>query len=165
MYAVGHKYCKSKVLCFLYNHGAGTSKPGKPYEAKWKDRHGNTQTKYVPRPDVISRYFEDSNKIDSHNQSRQSDLHLEKNWISRCGFFRLATTLFGITVVDSWMAYKHHISSRHRHHNIDLNNFVSILCKDMLENKCSRLIILPKNSFNLNKACDTDDAYNPDNNA
>ena len=149
MYAVGYKYSKHKVLCFLYNHGAGTIQRGEPYVAKWKDRRGNTHTKYVPRPDVISRYFADSNKVDTHNQARQFDLHLEKAWVSRCGFFRLATTLFGLCVVDAWKGYKHHLCPRHRHYDIGIKAFTSILCKDLLENKCSRRIVLPPNSFNL----------------
>ena len=149
LYAVGYKYLKGKVLCFLYNKGAGTIQPGKPYVAKWKDRYGNTNSKYVPRPNVVSRYFADLNVIDSHNQSRQYDLHLEKCWVTRCGYFRLATTLFGICVVDSWKAYRHHMNSRHRHYDIGLMDYVSILCKDMLNNKFSRLAALPPDAFNV----------------
>ena len=147
--AVGYKYSKKKVLCFLYNEGAGTIQPGKPYTAKWKDKYGNTNSKSVPRPDVISRYFADSNVIDVHNQSRQHDLHLEKNWVTRDGFFRVNTTLFGMCVVDSWKAYKHHTSKRHRHHDIELMDYVSILTKDMLSNRCSRAIHLQPDTFNV----------------
>ena len=152
--AVGYKYSRKKVLCFLYNEGAGTIQPGKPYMAKWKDKFGNTNSKLVPRPDVISRYFSDSNVIDVHNQSRQHDLHLEKNWVTRDGYFRVNTTLFGMCVVDSWKAYKHHTSPRHRHHNIELMDYVSILTKDMLTNQCSRTIHKPPDTFNVREEGD-----------
>ena len=59
--------------------------------------------------------------------------------------------MFGICVVDSWKAYKHHTSTRHRHHNIELMEYVSILTKDMLGNRCSRTLNLPPDSFNLDR--------------
>lgn len=77
---LGYKYSKTKILTFLFNKGAGSLKPGDPYIARWKDKHMNTVSKLVPRPKVVSTYFKDCNKIDSHNQSRQSDLALEKAW-------------------------------------------------------------------------------------
>ena len=70
--AMGYKYSKKKVLCFLYTKGAGSMLPGDPYVAKWKDPNGNMMARYVQRPKVVSLYFKHSNRIDTHNQSRQS---------------------------------------------------------------------------------------------
>ena len=146
---MGYKYSKKKVLTFLFDKGAGSIKPGEPYVAKWKDQYLNTVSKLVPRPDVIAKYFKSSNKIDVHNQSRQHDLGLEKAWVTRCGYFRLNTTILGICAVDAWKTYRHHLNHRHRHHNINLKDFISILTKDLLENTLTRRAPLPHPSFNI----------------
>ena len=106
VYALGYKYSKKKVLCFLFSKGAGHTEEGDPYIAKWKDENGNTIRKFVKRPDVIARYFSQSNKVDMHNHARQGELQLEKAWITTNGFFRVATTLFSLTVTDCWRAYR-----------------------------------------------------------
>ena len=147
--AVGYKYTRRKVLCFLFKKGAASIRDGNPYIAKWKNNQNNTISRFVPRPQAISTYFADCNKVDVHNQSRQSDLRLEKCWVTRCGFFHIATTLFGITVVDAWKTYRHHLNYRHRHFQIDLISFVSILAKDLLFNSLTRRTNLPPAAFNL----------------
>lgn len=148
--AVGYKYSKRKVVSFLANKRAANLQPGKPYLAKWKDAHGNTVSRFIPRPAMVADYFRDSNKIDAHNQVRQFELRLEKLWVSRCGFFRINTTLIGMVVVDAWKAYRHHINTRHRHYNIPLMKFISILAKDMLNNHLTREAPVPEPAFNIN---------------
>ena len=133
--AVGYKYNKRKVCCFVFSKGMGHTKPGRCYEAKWKDNNGNTLTRDIARPHVIAKYFRDSNIIDVFNQSRQFDLRLEKQWVTDDGFFRLVTTLFGIVVVDCWKGYNHHLPANHRHKGLELDTFIRILAKDLLENK------------------------------
>ena len=78
--------------------GAGHTEPGHCYKAKWKDDNGNTMTRDVAHPQVISKYFANSNVIDVFNQARQFDLRLEKHWVTEDGYFRLITTLFGIVI-------------------------------------------------------------------
>ena len=87
LFACGYKYNKRKVCCFIFSKGAGHTEPGRCYEAKWKDENGNTMTRDIPRPQVISKYFTDSNVIDVFNQARQFDLRLEKFWVTDDGFF------------------------------------------------------------------------------
>ena len=79
------------------------------------------------------------NTIDCHNQSRQFDLRLEKHWVTCCGYFRIATTLIGMTITDCWLAYKFHLGKRHPHKNITVVEFASILGKDCLNNDYSSL--------------------------
>jgi hypothetical protein len=83
----------------------------------------------VQRPDVISRYFNDSNVIDSHNQSRQFELALEKRWITNCGWFRVVTTLLGMTVTDCWRAYKHALSRE-----VTIKDFADCMAYDCIYN-------------------------------
>jgi Transposase IS4 len=133
--AVGYKYNKKKVMCFVFNKGLGHTENGKPYEARWKDDNNNTRTREVPRPDVVAKYYEGCNIIDVHNQSRQYNLRLEKHWVTEDGFFRLMTTIVGICITDSWKGYQHHLHDNHRHKGMELLDFAKILAKDMIENK------------------------------
>ncbi len=103
---VGYKYNKKKVLIFVFNKGAGSTDAGEPYEARFPDKFGNVCIRQVARPVVVSRYFKYNNKVDLHNQARQYDLALEKKWITQDGWFRLYTTIVGMTVVDCWKLFR-----------------------------------------------------------
>ena len=39
--SIGYKYNKKKVLTFLLTRGAGLSKHGEPYKARFPDKYGN----------------------------------------------------------------------------------------------------------------------------
>ena len=99
---VGYKYNKKKVLTFVMTRGAGSTKAGEPYQARFPDKYGNVCVRHVMRPAIISQYFQFSNCVDLHNQSRQFDLALEEKWVTQNPYFRLYTTMIGMTVVDAW---------------------------------------------------------------
>ena len=136
---MGYKYCRSKVILFLFNEGAGHTecKAEHAYEAKWKDENLNTHVRKVDRPHVAYLYFSQSNAIDLLNQARQFELRLEKHCITHDGFFRIVTTLFGVCVVDAWMGYKWHCHPNHRHISLPLLQFVNMLTLDLLRNPFS----------------------------
>ena len=129
---VGYKYSASKVLVFLGTKNAGTTKLGDPYIAKFPDANGNVAQRSVPRPDVISKYFNGSNVIDTHNQSRQFELALEKRWVTQNCFFRVDTTLIGMVVTDCWRAYKHALKKP-----ITIKEFADSLSADCIYNPYS----------------------------
>ena len=83
MYFVGYKYNARKVMCFLCSDNGGSFEDGDPYVARYADANGNVSKRLVPRPSVVSDYFQVSNKVDIHNQLRQYCLRLEKYWVSR----------------------------------------------------------------------------------
>jgi len=87
--AIGYRYSRKTILYFVMTTNAGTTYAGEPYSMKYTDPHGNLCESLVERPDCISRYFEDSNTIDTHNHVRQSELALEKKWHTKDPFFRL----------------------------------------------------------------------------
>ena len=66
--------------------------------------------------------------MDLHNQARQFDLGLEKKWVTHNGYFRLYTTLLGMTVTDTWKQLK----KKQEGYN-SITNFSDILAKEMLE--------------------------------
>ncbi len=55
--AIGYKYNSRKSLCFICQKNAGSTEYTDFYEAKWKDSNGTTESRRVPRPDVMGRYF------------------------------------------------------------------------------------------------------------
>lgn len=92
---------------------------------------------------------------------RQKILRLEKQWVTRNGYFRIFTTIVGICVVDTWLAYKHHVKENHRHKKLELMPFVNMLIQDLLENDEPRevvetreeALVIGGDSFNLPDAC------------
>ena len=106
--ATGYRYSRKTILYFVMSDRAGKTTAGDPYRMKYTDRYGNLCEREVERPDFISKYFNDSNKIDAHNQVRQSELALEKKWPTKDPFFRLASTFIGMCVTDCWKLAFHH---------------------------------------------------------
>ena len=100
--AIGYKYNSKKVLHFIASEGAGSTTPGKPYLMRYPDEYGNVTYCEVPRPEIISKFFKQSNCVDVHNQLRQYALRLEKKWVTCNCFFRCHTTLVGMNVVDTF---------------------------------------------------------------
>jgi hypothetical protein len=106
--AVGYRYSRKTILHFVLTENSGGTGEGDPYEMKYTDSYGNICTRYVDRPEVVSNFFASSNVIDTHNQLRQDLLQLEKKWMTKNPFFRLATTLIGINVTDAFLLATHH---------------------------------------------------------
>jgi len=92
-----------------------------PYLAKWTDKNGNRLERRIARPQVCSLFFENNNKNDIHNQMRQYELRLEKCWVTFDGYFRIITTLLGITTIDAWRGYQKSTRPSHRHSNLPLD--------------------------------------------
>ena len=131
--AIGYRYSSKKTLHFVTTSDAGSTTPGVPYEMKFTDAYGNIHVRDVDRPDVISRFFQESNCVDKHNQARQFELGLEKKWITDDAYFRLFTTLVGINVVDTWKLASHHrLLSYRQGRNCTILSFAGILAKQLL---------------------------------
>jgi hypothetical protein len=104
--------------------------------ARFPDASGNVAQRNVQRPAVISEYFGDSNVIDSHNQARQYELALEKRWIVKDDYFRIDTTVIGMTVTDCWRAYKHMMPPKRGEH-ITIKEFADGMAYDCIYNPYS----------------------------
>jgi hypothetical protein len=124
------------VLVFLGTKNSGSTKLGDPYIARFPDANGNVAQRSVPRPDVISKYFNDSNVIDTHNQARQGLLKLEKRWVTHNCWFRLDTTLIAMTITDCWRAYKHAMPLK-KHKEMTIMEFADRLAHDSIFNSHS----------------------------
>ena len=60
---------------------------------------------------LIGRYFNDCNEIDNHNRIRQSDLALEKYWVTHGVYFRLSISVaLGIGITYRKILFYHGVS-------------------------------------------------------
>ena len=106
--AIGYKYNSRKVLGFIATEGAGSTEPDDPYLSCFPDIYYNTSVRPVVRPHLLGRYCNACNAIDNHNRMRQSDILLDKYWVTQSGYFRLATTVaLGMGVIDGNLIYCH----------------------------------------------------------
>ena len=136
--AVGYKYSSKNVSVFIATKGAGHTTKGSPYEAKYPDAYHNQVIRDIPRPEVVSIYYGGSNEVDVHNQERQSELRLEKHWKTTDGFFRIATTMIGICVTDTWLAVRNGVSGNSRYANMPINQFADLLSKELVDRQWQR---------------------------
>jgi hypothetical protein len=111
--AICYRYSSRTTLFFVAMKDAGITKKGNSYEMKYTDDWGNVHVCYVDRPEIISKFVERSNMIDK-NQVHQSELALEKCWLTHNPYFRLHTTILGFTVVDCYKLAEHHDIINHR---------------------------------------------------
>jgi hypothetical protein len=131
--AIGYKYNSRKVLCFLATKNAGSTRPGEPYRARFKDDLQNSVSRPVARPKIISQYFKMSNCVDKHNHVRQFELRLEKFWVTQNCWFRIFTTILGMTVTDCWKAYCHKFSQPNK--KCTIVEFADMLAFELINNK------------------------------
>jgi hypothetical protein len=82
-----------------------------PHEIKYlthfEDEFGNVNFKEIERPAVAHFLYEYLPLIDEHNKQRQSILNLERCWLTKDPWFRLLTTLLGMSVVDCHRWHRH----------------------------------------------------------
>jgi hypothetical protein len=131
----GYKYGSKKVLYFCWPKGAAQCVPGEPYIASYVDHAGNRAERPVQRLSVLSRYFHFSNTVDVHNQMRQDILDIEYTWVTQNCWFRLYSTLFGMSVTDAYIVYKARLSDDHPDKKMSLMQFADQLAVAMLQNK------------------------------
>ena len=109
--AIGYKYNSRKVLGFIATEGGGITEAGDPYLSRFPDIFSNISVYPVVRPHLLGRYFNYCNNIDNHNRIRQSDLALDKYWVTQSGYFRLTTTgALGVGITDGNILYCHGVS-------------------------------------------------------
>ena len=97
---IGYKYNYQKALRFNATEGARSTDPGGPYLSHFPDNYSNVSIFPVVCDHMIGRHFNSCNIIGNHNRIWKSDLVLHKYWVTKSGYFRLATVVvlgMGIT--------------------------------------------------------------------
>ena len=111
---IGYKYNARKFLAFIFTDNAGSTNTGIPYLSKYPDQFTNVAIRPVARPLVMSIFFPAINEVDSHNKSRQSDLALEKWWVTQCGWLQLCTEVaMGMTITNYWKLFRYGVKRDH----------------------------------------------------
>ena len=77
-----YKYNSRKVIGFIDTEGAGSTEPGDQYLSIFPDIYSNVSVRPVVHPHLIGRYLNDCNIIYNHSIMRQSDLVIEKYWVT-----------------------------------------------------------------------------------
>jgi hypothetical protein len=72
----------------------------------FEDDWGRIQYKMLDRPRIAHFLYEYLPLIDEHNKQRQNLLNLERKWCTKDCWFRLVTTLVGMSVVDMHRWYR-----------------------------------------------------------
>ena len=80
--SIGYKYNMCKVL-FFFKDNTGSTQTGLPYLYKYPDQFTNVYIRPFVFPLAMYKFFGYVNEVDSHNRSRQSDLTLDKIWVTR----------------------------------------------------------------------------------
>ena len=98
------------------------------------------------------------NKFDSHNKSRQSDLALEKWWVTQCGWLWLFTTVaMGMTITNCWKLFSYVLKRDHYDKLIGIREFLERLSHDCFNNNFSYDRGIPeKNTPPLDEVDDKD---------
>jgi len=89
---------------------------------------------------MISDFFRDSNIVDCHNQGRQHDLALEETWVTTDCYFRLVTTLIGISVTDAWKLADYHgiiNFGKQEDNRMSIRRFAGIVGNQLVRRACS----------------------------
>ena len=88
-----------KGVSFFVSTCGKTEQSDKPYPSHFEDEFGFVDYKELPRPRLSEFLFEYLPLIDEHNRQRQDRLALEKTFTTKDAFFRLLTTLVGMSLV------------------------------------------------------------------
>ena len=122
--AIGYKYNYQKFVSFFATAGAGRTTLGIPHLLKYPDQFSNVSIRPVSHPLLVSKFFGSVNEVDSHNKSRQSDISLEKFWVTQCGWLRLCTTGdMGMTINNCWKLFCYGFNSNHHDKFIGIREF------------------------------------------
>jgi hypothetical protein len=78
--------------------------------------------------------------VDCHNQARQHDLGLEESWVMTDCYFRLVTTLIGISVTDAWKLADYHgiiNFGKQEDNRMNIRRFSGIVGNQLVRRACS----------------------------
>ena len=96
---------------FISTGGDRSTEPGDPYLSCFPEIYSNVYVHPVFYPNLIVRYLNACNTIYNHNSIRQSDLTLEKYWVTQSEYFILANTVaLGMVITDGKLIYCHGVA-------------------------------------------------------
>ena len=94
-------------------------------------------------------YFSSSvNEVDPHNKSRQSDLVLEKLWVTKCSWLRLCTSVaMWMTITNFWKLFSYGVKRYHHDKFIGIREFSELISADCFNNYFTTNTGMPENNI------------------
>jgi hypothetical protein len=89
---------------------------------------GQTVTKSIDRPKIVSFLFQYVSEIDEHNRQRQHLLALEKCWPTKKCWEKLWLTVIGMCVVDLHRLYKYKSDA---YNDYNITKFSDLICEPL----------------------------------
>ena len=100
-----------RVLVFIDNEGGGSTEPGDAYLSRLPDIYSNISVLPVVHLHLLGIYLNAYNSIYNCNSMQQSDLALDKYWVTQSGYFRLATIVaLGMGITDKKLLCCHGVA-------------------------------------------------------
>ena len=131
---VAYAWSQRGVTYLVSTCGSTTVHPTK-YQSKFEDDFGNIRIKDVNRPWVAHFLYEYLPLVDEHNKQRQSILNLERCWLTKDCWFRLLTTIVGMSVVDMHRWYRNKKGTKKQEDNeLQIRKFSDMLCNKLEDN-------------------------------
>ena len=110
IFAVAYAWSKRGVSYFVSMCGRTVPSEFK-YLSHFEDDYGNTACKEIDRPEIAHFLYDFLPLVDEHNKQRQNLLGLERCWLTKDVWFRLVTTLLGMSVVDMHRWHRNKLSN------------------------------------------------------
>ena len=115
--------------------GVGSTTLGINCLLKYPDQFSNVSIFPVAHPHIMSKFFGSVNEVDSHNKSRQSNLALEKFWVTQCCYIWLFITIaMGMKINNCWKLFHYVIKRYHYDKFIGTREFLEQLDMDCFSN-------------------------------
>jgi len=136
-YALG--WLDRKLLTYISNRG--TTEPG---AKAMHMRHRRVETSpdvytteravlAVERPQMVELFYKAFSTIDVHDLLRQGSLAMEREWKTHKWWHRIFATVFRMTTVDAYLAYRYDCNQRHEAHQ-EFLEFVDQLAFQLIHN-------------------------------
>ena len=136
--SVSYKYNARMVLFFIVTADAVSTKADMIYLSNYPEPFSHVSILPVNHPLCMSKFFVSVNGVDSHNKSRQSDLALEKVWVTGCGWLRLCTTVpMGIAITNFWKIFIYGVKIDKNENFIVIRELLEQLALDCFNNPFS----------------------------
>ena len=132
---IGYNYNARKVLYFMVIDNEVSTQTGPPYLSKHPDQFYNVYIHFVDCSLVVYKFFGSVNEVYSHNKSRQSDLVLDKFWVTHGGCLWLCTIVaMEIAITNLWKLFHYGIKRDDYEKLIGIREFSERLSLDCFKN-------------------------------
>ena len=112
--AIGYKYNARKVLYFIVTYNTGITQADITHLSKYPDQFSNFSISPVVCTLVVYKLFGSITEVESHNKSRQSDLVLEKFWVTQYGWLRFCTIVSMVIYINNfWVLFCYGVKRDH----------------------------------------------------